>query len=46
MHYTTIIWIFFAHVFQMFFWYLITEILMLDCVYWDRQPRYRWLKKC
>ena len=37
MHYTTIIWIFFWHVFHKFFLYLINEVLILECLYWDRQ---------
>ena len=31
----------FSHVFHMLFLYLITEILTLECLYRDRQFRYR-----
>ena len=35
------IWIFF----HMLFSYLITETLILECLYWDRQFWYGWIKK-
>ena len=41
MCYTTNIWIFY----HKFFSYLITEILVLECLYWDRHFWCRWLKK-
>ena len=40
MYYTTNIWIFF----HMLLSYLITEILILECLYWGRQFQYRWVK--
>ena len=36
----TNIWIFF----HMLLSYLITEILILECLYWGRQFQYRWVK--
>ena len=34
----------FSHVFHMLLSYLITEVLILECLYLHRQFRYRWLK--
>ena len=35
----------FSLVFHLFFSYFITESLISECLYWDRQFRYRWVKR-